>query len=158
MSTPLTLSSFLDAKEALLKGALIDRSSEDETLTVHRLIQAAVMKRLSSQERMMYFDHVILLLSNGFPNTWNTVTSHQFKAWGQCEKCLPHVSFLIAQSKKYSLRASDSKKFAELILRCCWYASNPRSRYEQLMFIIGTYTNENIILRLDASCKARLKL
>jgi hypothetical protein len=81
------------------------------------------MKKLSSEERVKYFDHVILLLSNGFPNTWNTVTSHQFKAWGKCEQCLPHVNFLIAQSKKYFLRASDSKKFAELILRCCWYAS-----------------------------------
>ncbi len=81
------------------------------------------MKRLSPEERVVYFDHVILLLSGGFPNSWNTVTGHQFKAWGKCEKCLPHVSFLIAQSKKYSLRASDSNEFAELILRCCWYAS-----------------------------------
>ena len=83
------------------------------------------MKRLSSEERVKYFDYVILLLSNGFPNTWNTVTGHQFTAWGKCELCLPHVNFLIAQSKKYSLRASDSKKFAELVLRCCWYASLP---------------------------------
>jgi hypothetical protein len=113
-------SSFLDAKEPLLKAALIDRSSETESLTIHRLIQAAVMKRLLPDERIQYFDVTIAILSNGFPNTWNTVTSHQFTAWAKCEQCLPHVNFLIEQSKKYSLKASDPKKLSELILRCCW--------------------------------------
>lgn len=78
------------------------------------------MNRLPSEERVKYFDQVILLLSEGFPNTWGAVTSHQFSAWEKCERCLPHVNFLIAQSKKYILRATDPKKFAELIFRCCW--------------------------------------
>jgi hypothetical protein len=112
--------SFLDAKEPLLKAALIDRSSETESLTIHRLIQAAVMKRLTPNERVNYFDAAITILSYGFPNTWNMVTSHQFTAWAKCEQCLPHVNFLIEQSKKYNLKASDPKKFSELILRCCW--------------------------------------
>lgn len=114
------VSSFLDAKEPLLKAALIDRSSETESLTIHRLIQAAVMKRLTTNERIEYFDAAITILSYGFPNTWNTVTSHQFTAWAKCELCLPHVNFLIEQSRKYNLKASDPKKFSELILRCCW--------------------------------------
>jgi len=112
--------SFLDAKEPLLKAALIDRSSETESLTIHRLVQAAVMRRLTEDEKVEYFDVAITILSNGFPNTWNTVTSHQFTAWAKCELCLPHVNFLIEQSKKYCLKARDPKKFSELILRCCW--------------------------------------
>jgi hypothetical protein len=112
--------SFLDAKEPLLKAALIDRSSNTDSLTIHRLVQAAVMRRLTKEERIAYFDVAITILSHGFPNTWNTVTSHQFTAWAKCELCLPHVNFLIEQSKKYSLKSSDSKKFSELILRCCW--------------------------------------
>ena len=115
------VSSFLDAKEPLLKAALIDRSSETESLTIHRLIQATVMKRLTPNERIEYFDAAITILSYGFPNTWNTVTSHQFTAWAKCELCLPHVNFLIEQSRKNNLKASDPKKFSELILRCCWY-------------------------------------
>jgi hypothetical protein len=113
-------SSFLDAKEPLLKAALIDRSSEAESLTMHRLVQAAVMRRLTKEEKIDYFDVAITILSNGFPNTWNTVTSHQFTAWAKCELCLPHVNFLIEKTKKHSLKASDPKMFSELILRCCW--------------------------------------
>ncbi|KAI9846534.1 MAG: hypothetical protein M1837_003955 [Sclerophora amabilis] len=108
---------FLDAKESLLRAALIDRYSEDATLAVHRLVQVAVMKRLSPEEKVKHFDQAITLLSNGFPNTWNTVTSHQFTAWTKCELCLPHVNFLIGQSKRYKLHPSNSKKFAELLFR-----------------------------------------
>ncbi len=115
--------SFLEAKESLLKAALIDRSSEDATLAVHRLVQAAVMKRLSPQEKQRYFNRVIKLLSNGFPNTWNTVTSHQFSAWEKCERCLPHVNFLIMQRNSYKLGPTDSDAFTELILRCSWQVS-----------------------------------
>jgi hypothetical protein len=100
--------------------ALIDRSATDETLTVHPLIQDAAIQHLSSEERTEYFDNVILLLIAELPDTVNTVTGHQFKAWPKYKLYLPHVNFLMALSKKYSLQATDSEKFAELILRCCW--------------------------------------
>ena len=105
---------------ALLKAALVDRSGENATLTIHRLVQTAVMRRLSLEERLRYFDCVVTLLSNGFPNSWNKVTGHQFIAWEKCEQCLPHVNFLIMQSKKYHLHSSNPETFAELIFRCCW--------------------------------------
>lgn len=119
--------SFLEAKEALLKAGLIDRYSEDATLAVHRLVQAAVMKRLSLPERQRYFNRVVKLLSNGFPNTWNTVTSHQFSSWAKCERCLPHVNFLIVQSNRYKLISTNPAEFTELILRCCWQVTPPQN-------------------------------
>jgi hypothetical protein len=93
---------------------------EDGTLAVHRLIQDAVMEMLSSEAKTKYFNYAILLLSHGIPNTLGTVTNHQFKAWPEYKRCVPHVNFLMAQTKRYSLHATDSEKFAELILRCCW--------------------------------------
>jgi hypothetical protein len=136
-------SSFLDAKEPLLKAALIDRCSENDSLTIHRLVQSAVMKRLTPEERSKYFDVAIKILSNGFPNTWNTVTSHQFTAWAKCEQCLPHVNFLIVQSQKYGLKATDLNTFSELILRCCWCVLvNPSRRWQwSLIRNPGIYTS-----------------
>ena len=112
--------SFLDAQEILLRAALIDRSSEEETLSVHRLIQTAVMNRLDLEEQVTYFDRCIKMLSNSFPNTWNAVTSHQFSNWSKYEKCLPHVMSLMRLSQKHNLPAGDPKLYAELVLRCSW--------------------------------------
>ena len=117
--------SCLVAEEPLLKAGLIDKSSENATLSVHRLVQAAVVKRLSPLERLTYFDRTVKLLSNGFPNTWNTVTSHQISSWAKCELCLPHVNFLIVQCNRYRLSPTDPAPFTELILRCCWHVTFP---------------------------------
>lgn len=113
--------SFLDAKEVLLRAALIERSADDASLSIHRLVQAAVMTRLSAAEKVEFVDKVIHVLGKGFPDTWREDVGHQFKAWSRCEKCLPHVSFLVKQCSKYKLHPSDPEAFAELILRCCWY-------------------------------------
>lgn len=148
--------SFLEAKEALLKAGLIDRSSEDATLAVHRLVQAAVMKRLSPPERLRYFNRVVKLLSNGFPNTWNTVTSHQFSSWAKCERCLPHVNFLIVQSNRYKLIPTNPAEFTELILRCCWQVTPPPHKILQvpgLLFSLGICTSGSITTRPGSLCK-----
>ena len=112
-------SSFLDAKEILLKAALIERFG-DTTISIHRLVQSTVMNRLSPGERTQMLDQIIRLLLGGFPNTWQSDVGHQFSAWKACEMCLPHVKFLVVQVSKWDLRPSDSQCFADLVLRCCW--------------------------------------
>ncbi|KAL2351517.1 hypothetical protein BJ546DRAFT_1029279 [Cryomyces antarcticus] len=112
---------FLDAKEPLFRAALLDRKGGERTLAVHRLVQAAVIVELTAEDRIKFFNYAVTLLSNGFPNSWNTVTSHQFTAWAKCELCLPHVGSLISRFLGYKLQSSDSRAFAELIFRCCWY-------------------------------------
>ena len=114
------LFSFLDAKEILLRAALIERSEEDATLSVHRLVQSAIMGQLSMDEKTQLTDYATALLLKGFPNTWQSDVGHQFSAWKACEMCLPHVNFLVKQAKKYSLCPGNPELFAELILRCCW--------------------------------------
>ena len=112
---------FLDAAEELLRSALIERSPEDETLSVHRLVQSTVIDIIPRERRPYYLDTAISIPSNGFPSTWNTVTSHQFTAWEKCELCLPHVKYLMAQSKRYSIQPSDLNAYSELLLRVCWH-------------------------------------
>jgi hypothetical protein len=91
---------------------------------MHRLVQEAVLLRLSPDEKRFLFDSTITLLSNSFPNTWKR-TDHQqghgWASWGQCGEVLPHVARLIQVAKQHKLRASVPTLLAELIFRCGTY-------------------------------------
>ena len=121
---------FLDAQELPLRSALIERSGEDSCLKLHRLIQTAIRRKLSDQEKVKCFDSVILLISKAFPNTWNIVTSHQFSAWSQYERCLSHTVFLIGLSQSGYVQTGDPRAFSELIFRICWHLYE-REQYEE---------------------------
>lgn len=112
--------SLLNAEEVLLKSALIDKSSEDEILSLHRLIQTAVMRWMSVEERCKTFEAAVDILSWGFPDTYSADIGHQISAWARCEKCLPHIDHIVKQSKAYHVNSKDPQVFAELLLRCCW--------------------------------------
>ncbi|KAI9748770.1 MAG: hypothetical protein M1835_001718, partial [Candelina submexicana] len=56
-------------------------------------------------------------------------------AWVECERCLPHVLFLVKQLKKYKLSVSKPETLAELILGCCWYLYE-RENYEKALELI----------------------
>jgi hypothetical protein len=109
-----------DAEEVVLQAALIDKSNEDAVLSIHRLIQAAVMRRFAEQDKSKYFDVVVRILSWGFPDTWSQDVGHQFQAWTKCEKCLPHVDHLVKQAKRYKIRSQNAQLYGELLLRCSW--------------------------------------
>ena len=68
-----------DAEEVLLQAALIDKSIEDAILSIHRLVEAAVIRRLNKEDQSKYFDVVVRILSWGFPDTWSEDIGHQFQ-------------------------------------------------------------------------------
>lgn len=111
----------LDAEETLLQAALIDKAGDTGILSLHRLIQTAVMRRLSRDEKTKYFDKVIKILSWGFPDTFSKDVGHQHLSWESSEKCLPHISHAIKQKEEQKVRPTDPQHFAEVLLRCSWY-------------------------------------
>jgi hypothetical protein len=118
--------SFGDAQEVLLRAALIDKSAEDGVVSIHRLVQAAVIRRSSKSDRSRHFDAAIHILSHGFPDTWTKDTGHEFAAWTKdawtrYEKCLPHIVHLVKQAKKYGIQTRNIQRYGELLLPCSWY-------------------------------------
>jgi len=103
-----------------LRTALIDKSIEDAVLSIHRLVQASVIRRLTESDRSKYFDATVRMLSWGFPDTWSQDIGHQFQAWTKCDKCLPHVNHLAKQAKKYKISSQNVQLYGELLLRCSW--------------------------------------
>ncbi|KAF8533574.1 hypothetical protein BDD12DRAFT_897322 [Trichophaea hybrida] len=113
---------FIDAKEVLLRAALIERSPETELLSVHRLVQIAVIDLLSTAEREKSFNYVIDILSEAFPSSWtNDTAGYVFEAWETCEKCIHHVYALAARARSFKLQPKGKEKFAELLSRAAWY-------------------------------------
>lgn len=113
------LSSLGDAEEILLRSGLIEKS-EYANLSIHRLIQAAVMRNQSELQKSENFDVAVRILSWGFPETWSEDVGHQFHAWQKCEQCLPHVHHLVRQRKVHRIAPGNPQKYGELLLRCSW--------------------------------------
>ena len=111
----------LDAEEILLQAALISKDSNSGCLSIHRLIQATVIRRLSSEEKSTFFHIVIRLLCWGFPNTFTEDMGHQHQSWERSEKCLPHIEHIIQKKGDYRITLPDPQLYAEVLLRCCWY-------------------------------------
>ncbi|KAG9248058.1 hypothetical protein BJ878DRAFT_532187 [Calycina marina] len=116
-----------DAEEVLLRAALINKSIEDAVLSVHRLVQASVLRRLGENDRIKYFDTAVQMLNWGFPDTWSQDIGHQFQAWTKCDKCLPHVNHLTKQASRYKISPRNPQVYGELLLRCSWYVGNSPS-------------------------------
>lgn len=133
-----------DAEEILLHAALINKNMGDTNLSIHRLVQASVIRRLDDSERSKHFDTIVQMLNWGFPDTWSQDIGHQFQAWTKCDMCLPHVNHLAKQATRYKITSKKPQVYGELLLRCSWYfdhfippnsLTNPR--------IIGICMNEN---------------
>lgn len=106
--------------------ALIEKNVENKTLSAHRLIQSAVMRRLSGDDRTSYFDAVVQMLHYGFGDSWEKETGNLFKAWKEDawtrqEHCLPHVVQLVEISKRYEVHVGSVQKYGQLLYRCTGY-------------------------------------
>jgi hypothetical protein len=89
-------------------------------LSIHRLVQTAVIRRMSDKERQAYFSAVVDLLFPTFPDTYSADLGHQVASWSLCEKSLPHLHHLVKQNEKFKVYEGNNQRFAELLLRCCW--------------------------------------
>ncbi|RMY81350.1 hypothetical protein D0861_08341 [Hortaea werneckii] len=112
---------FMDAKEPLLKRSLLQRDETDSSLSMHRLVQFAILESLSPQERTAILDNAVTILSHGFENSWNVVTTHQFKNWKHFDQRIAHVQALINRSRQFNIVFGDPTAFSELIFRCAWF-------------------------------------
>jgi tetratricopeptide (TPR) repeat protein len=139
----------MDAKQTLLRAALIDRSPETESLSIHRLIQKAVIRQLSKQEREKYFGYALALLRTIFPTSWRHGPggdySYVYSAWETCEKCLPHVAFLASQYQAFKLQTRDLNDFTDLLTRCAWWVSRISTLQTMLTIIRYLYEAERYV-------------
>jgi hypothetical protein len=114
-------SSYMDAKQELLSSALIDRSLESVSLSklsVHRLIQAAVLRYIPKADRLLYFGYAVDILLEMFPATRKgDFSEYLFTKWEICESCIHHVFILKDRLQEFRLTPLNKRRFAELLNR-----------------------------------------
>jgi tetratricopeptide (TPR) repeat protein/transcriptional regulator with XRE-family HTH domain len=73
-----------EAVRTLYGYSLLSRHVQEQTLSIHRLVQTVIRERMSEPERALWQGRVIRLLAALFPEV-------SYEVWGQCERLLPHV-------------------------------------------------------------------
>ncbi|KAF2034858.1 hypothetical protein EK21DRAFT_97087 [Setomelanomma holmii] len=121
-----------DAEEILLITGLISKNAENAAVSVHRLIQKAILRAQSPETRKHILHVVIQLLLHKFPNTFSEDKSHQVASWVECEKNLPHVNHIVTLKETEYIEVIDPQAYGELLLRCSWHL------YEREVYDIAT--------------------
>ncbi|GHO71687.1 tetratricopeptide repeat protein [Ktedonobacter sp. SOSP1-52] len=114
---------FDQAIVALRNFSLVQRQSETQTLSLHRLVQVILQDQMSERDHTQWQQRVVHLLNAAFP----PITSDSgTEIWQPCERLLPHVMTCAA-----ALPAClQNQEFAHLLLKAADYLDQ-RSQYER---------------------------
>jgi tetratricopeptide (TPR) repeat protein len=77
------------AIEALRAYSLVRRDAANNTLSMHRLVQAVLKDAMSKQTYQQWAERAVRAMDAVFPKP-------EFTAWTQCERCLPHAQMCTA--------------------------------------------------------------
>lgn len=78
---------FNQALAVIQSYSLLRRNSREQSLSMHRLVQAVLIDAMSKEERALWTTRAIAALNAVFPE----VSDHDWGQWEQCERLLPHV-------------------------------------------------------------------
>lgn len=99
---------------------LIKRNPSAKKFSIHRLVQAWVLKNMATDRWMKSFDIAVELLYNQFPQQALGMPLHEFHHI--CDVFLPHVLKLAKHYSDAAEQPPSSKKLAELLHNATWYA------------------------------------
>jgi tetratricopeptide (TPR) repeat protein/transcriptional regulator with XRE-family HTH domain len=122
---------FDQAITVLRNLSLLQRQPETHTLSIHRLMQAVLRERMSTQEQTLWLERAIRALNAAFPEA-----THD--AWKQCERLLPHV---LACTTTIILGPFGDQALVEVLrkaadyLRECALHEQARPLYQQALHI-----------------------
>ena len=101
--------------------ALIDATSDYQTFFIHRLVQAAFDKTLDDEFRNGFFDCVVTLIHETFPQQLEGQPLHL--QWKACEAYIQHAKYIADQYKESQdtpRPLSAPFNLAELLKSCAW--------------------------------------
>ena len=109
---------FNNALAIIQNYSLLRRSSQERTLSMHRVVQAVLTDRMTRQERDQWIDRVIATLNVLFPE----VRNQGWEQWSQCGRLLPHALTITATAQQHNLElASLLTKMADYLLQRAQY-------------------------------------
>ena len=120
-----------DAIAALKRYSLM--TVADDTLLVHRLVQAVARDRLSDEERKRWAEAAVRLVNGAFPQK-----SQDVRTWDECSALLPHALAAAGHSEELEVAPKPTSRLlnqAGLYLRGRAEFSEAKSAYERALEI-----------------------
>ncbi|KAL7794447.1 tetratricopeptide repeat domain-containing protein [Trichoderma ceciliae] len=128
-------SNYIEARSDLLQSSLIYRDKEKQQISVHRLVQDAILTTMDMAEKQLMFDQVVRILWAGWPSAMpkpsrepelpqpkSTGGRLHVARWPICASIYPHV-IRIHQfwSTISDMSEATSLLFAKLLSEAAWY-------------------------------------
>ena len=90
---------FNSALAVIQNYSLLRRSSHEQALSIHQMVQAVLADGIKGQERELWTERAIAALDALFP----AVRNRTWEQWDLCGRLLPHVLTLIAATQQHSI-------------------------------------------------------
>jgi len=94
--------------------SLLYRQAEEQTLSMHRLVQAVLLDAMTEAELLQWQQRTVHLLNAVFPEITSRMGS---ETWGQCERLLPHVMTCVATIPDNL----QDQELADMLLKAGYY-------------------------------------
>ncbi len=111
---------FNQALAIIQNYSLVRRNGHEQTLSMHRLVQAVLVDAMNTQEREQWRERAIAALNALFPD----MMFQGWEQWEQCSRLLPHVLTIATHT------GSRQPEFASLLTRAADYLRQ-RAQFEQ---------------------------
>jgi tetratricopeptide (TPR) repeat protein/transcriptional regulator with XRE-family HTH domain len=99
-SDPLKIDTIL---ELLLRYSLIRRTSESQTLSMHRLVQAVLKDGMDRDTQRLWAERAIRAVNRTFPDV-------ELKTWERCQRCLSHVLIFATYIEAYEIAFPEAAR------------------------------------------------
>ena len=108
------------AIEALRAYSLVRRDPHEQTLSIHRLIQAVLQDALSAEEKHLWAERAVGAVNQAFPHA-------RYEAWPTCERLLLQALEATQTIERYQLIGEET---ARLLYETASYLQD-RARYQE---------------------------
>lgn len=138
---PFKKSSYIEARADLLQASLVQRDKPRQQISVHRIVQDAVLATMDISKKQLLFDTVVWTLWAGWPSAMpkpskepelpppkSTGGRLHVGRWPECAAIYPHVLRLHQiWSTVPGLSEATRLLFAKLLTEAAWYESHLES-------------------------------
>ncbi len=108
------------AVETLRAYSLVRRDAAQETLSVHRLVQAVLRDQMAQEEQRQWAERVVRATNAAFPAV-------EHRTWSPCEMVLPHALVMAGLIQQYGMTMPEA---ARLLNQAALYLKE-RARYPE---------------------------
>ena len=115
-----------DVLEPLTRYSLIRYDRDDDSLSIHRLVQDVVRAGMNEEDQRAWAERAVLAVNATFPYIG-------FENWPRCERLLPHVPLAANYIERYGLESSQASRLLNqaanyLYMRARYAEAEPLTR------------------------------